>query len=79
VDFEDDFLVGSDSVFVNDFWVTSSLGVLKISTSTVELGSGDDICVGSDLVFNNNFWVRSGLRVLRTSASTEELDTGDDI
>ena len=37
-----------DSIFVNDFCFYSSLCVLNISASAVELCSGKDLWVGSD-------------------------------
>jgi hypothetical protein len=40
--FEDDFWDSTDSVFINGFLVTSSLCVLKMSASAVELRFLDD-------------------------------------
>jgi hypothetical protein len=51
----DDFLVGSDSVFVNDFWVSRKPYALTISTSIMKLCCIDDLWVGSDSVFINDF------------------------
>jgi hypothetical protein len=59
--------------------VSISLRALKISASTVELGSGDDVWIGTNLVFDNDLWVKSSLCALKISASTEELDTDDDL
>ena len=64
--------------FVNDLWVSSSLGARKVSTSVVELGSGDDFWVGSDSVFINNFWVIRSLCVPKISALAVELGCVDD-
>jgi len=43
--FQDDFWYRWDSVFVNDFLVTSSLCAEKMSASAIELGFLDDLCV----------------------------------
>ena len=43
--FEDDFSDSRDSVFVNNFSVSSSLCAQKISASAVELGFLDDFCI----------------------------------
>jgi len=51
----DDFWVGSDSVFINDFYINSRTCALIISASAVELGCIDKIWVNSDLVFVNDF------------------------
>jgi hypothetical protein len=45
-------LVGSDSVVVKDFSVSSSLCALKIFVSAIELVSVDDFCVGNDSVLS---------------------------
>jgi hypothetical protein len=55
VGFKDDFWTGSNSVFINDFIVRSSLGELKISASAVELGSDDDFYIGNESFFVNDF------------------------
>jgi len=52
VGFEDDILVGSDSVVVKDFSVSSSLCALKIFVSAIELVSVDDFCIGNDSVLS---------------------------
>ena len=51
----DDFLVRSDSIFVNDFWFCSSLYAMKISMLVVALGSYDDFWFDTYLVFVNDF------------------------
>jgi len=65
--------------FVNDLWVSNSLGAQKVSNSAVELGSDDDFWVGSDSVFLNDFWVISSLCVPKISALAIELGCVDDL
>jgi len=55
VGFKDDFWIGSNSVFINDFFVRSSLGALKILAPTVDLGSNDDLYIGNESFFINDF------------------------
>jgi hypothetical protein len=43
--FEDDLGNSRDSVVVNCFCASSSLGALKMSVAAVELGLLDDFCV----------------------------------
>lgn len=51
LDSSDDFCVGRDIVFINDFLFCISLCVLKSSSSAVEQGFGGDFWVCSDFVF----------------------------
>jgi hypothetical protein len=60
----DDFLVGNDSVFINDFWVSYAPFMLTISTLVAKLCCVDDFWVGRDSVFVNDFCISSGLRAL---------------
>jgi hypothetical protein len=71
-------LVGCNLVFVNDFWVSTSLGALKISASAVELGSDDDCYIGNETFFINDLWVSKSLCALKIWASAVELGSGDD-
>jgi hypothetical protein len=83
-------LVGSDSVVVKDFSVSSSLCALKIFVSAIELVSVDDFCVShrtsfrwwflhrQRLSFVNNLWVSSCLGALKISVSAIELGFEDD-
>jgi hypothetical protein len=64
--------------FVNDLWVSSSLGALKISVSAMELGFEDDFFIGNDSIFVNDFWVNSSLCTQKISASAVELGSVDD-
>jgi hypothetical protein len=43
-----DFWIGSDSVFINNFWVSRKLYALMISASAVKLCCVDDFWVDSD-------------------------------
>jgi hypothetical protein len=64
-------------VFVNGFLDSSSLCALKISASSVELGSRDDFWVGSDAFFVNCFCVNSSSCPLKISSSGVELGFED--
>jgi hypothetical protein len=50
-----DFWVGINSVFVNDFCVDNKICALTISALAVELGCIDQFWVGNDSVFINDF------------------------
>ena len=43
---DEDFWVSSDAVFINNFWIRSSVCALKILASTIDLGFKDDFWVG---------------------------------
>ena len=66
-------------VFVNNFRASSSLCILKISASTVELGFKDDFWDSRDSVFVNGFAVSSSLCVKKMSASAVEPGFLDDL
>ena len=65
-------------VFVNSFRASSSLCILKILASSVELGFEDDLWDTKDLVFVNGFSVSSSLCAQKMSASAIELSFLDD-
>ena len=65
-------------VFVNSFRASSSLCILKISASAVELGFKDDFWDSRDSVFVNGFSVSSSLCMQKMSASTIKLGFLDD-
>jgi hypothetical protein len=65
-------------VFVNSFRASSSLCILKISASAVELGFEDDLWDSKDLVFVNGFLISSSLCAQKMSASAIELGFLDD-
>jgi hypothetical protein len=69
----DDFWVGSDSVFINDFWVSCKPYALTILVSAVKLCCVDDFWVGSDSVFINDFWVHCKPYALTILASAVKL------
>ena len=64
-------------VFVNSFRASSSLCILKILASSVELGFEDDLWDTKDLVFVNGFSI-SSLCAQKMSASAVELGFLDD-
>ena len=68
------FLVQRGLSFINDLWVSSSLCVLKISTSFVELGLVVFFWVRWVPVFLNGFWFDSSLGALNILASA--IDVG---
>jgi len=65
-------------VFVNNFRTSSSLCILKISASAVELGFRDNFWDSRDSVCVNGFAVSSTLCVKKMSAAAVELGFLDD-
>ena len=65
-------------VFVNNFRASSSLCILKISASAVELGFRDNFWDSRDSVCVNGFAVSSTLCVKKMSAAAVELGFLDD-
>jgi hypothetical protein len=65
-------------VFVNGFSTSSSLCILKISASAIELGFEVDIWDSRDSVFLNGLSVRNNLFKQMMSASAVELGFLDD-
>ena len=65
-------------VFVNSFRASSSLCILKISASAVELGFDDGFWDTKDSVFVNGFSVSSSLCAQKMSVPAIELSFLDD-
>ena len=72
------FYLRGFTVFVNELWIWRSLWALMISTSAMELGSGDDFWVWWDAVFVNDLCCSRSLWTLKISPSAVELGSGDD-